>query len=129
MDESKDLFGALTATALRDGSLNGARAMLAMEGAALAAMTPLAHGWLRRREESLTAARRLLDSLGAATDPMGAIQAQQLWWTGATERLTEDAGAWAQFGMALLRMSDTGVPPTGQVVPVPRSRTAEIAAA
>lgn len=126
MDEHAELYGGWPSAALRSGGLDGARALLAMQDAALAAMTPLAHDWLHRRQESVAAARRLLDGLGTATDPMAAIQAQQIWWTGAAERLTQDAGTWAQFGMALLRTPGAGVMPAGwpkPAVPGPRSRT------
>jgi hypothetical protein len=129
MTGDKDVPGAWTSAALRDGGLNGARAVLAMESAALAAMTPLAREWLRRREDSLAATRRLLDSLGTATDPGAIAQAQQLWWTGVTERLTQDVGAWTQFGMALLRLPDAAVPPEREAAPAPRARAPQAVAA
>lgn len=111
MSEFAELFGGSSLAGWRTGSLDGARAVLAMQGAALAAMTPLANDWLHRREEALAAAGRLLDELGSANDPMEAVQAHQAWLSGATQRLTEDAAAWLRFGTALWRVPAAGMIP------------------
>lgn len=125
MDEHAEGYGGWPVAAWRGGGLDGARALLAMQEAALMAMTALAQDWLHRRHQSVTAARALLDGLSAAPDSTVAFQAQQIWWTGAVERLTQDTGAWAEFGMALLRTPGAGVPPAeggNPPMPGPRSR-------
>ncbi len=111
MGERGDLFGNAIPTELRNTGLEAARSMLAMQGAALDAMMPLAHDWLHRRQEALAAARHLLDGLATASGPMDAMQAQQLWWSGVAQRMTQDAGACMELGAALMRVPGAGVAP------------------
>ncbi|MDE2581918.1 MAG: phasin family protein [Rhodospirillales bacterium] len=111
MSEFQDMFSGPGLAAWRGTGLDGVRAMLAMQTAALEAMEPMTSDWLHRREASLAAARHLLDELSEAGDPMQAAQAQQAWWSGASQRLAEDTNAWLRLGAALWRVPAAGVAP------------------
>jgi hypothetical protein len=113
------LFDASTLSGWRRGNLEGAYALLAMQGAALGAMAPLATNWLHRREDSLAAARDLLDALEATDDPTAAVRAQLAWFSGAAQRLSEDRADWLRFVTALWRLLAAGVAPEPAATPSP----------
>lgn len=88
--------------------LQGAQAVVQAHSAVIAGTQSLMEHWMRRRQEAVTDARRLVERLRGCRDATGIWDAQDEWLQGATRRLSADARG--PFDVAMLCFAGAAMP-------------------
>lgn len=122
-----------TATSLCMPMLEGISNAFRMQADYLQRLEILTAELLQRRRAGCAAMQRVVERLGAAHDTSDVLQAQQEWFTGATQRIMADATCWQTAGLAFLK--EMSLPPipvaaaaTRAMPETPPRRPAKVAA-